>query len=369
MHVFVHLLNDFSGSPRILNDKIRVYRELGESCFVITNSPDGFISLEEGAHQLVSYAKHRNRIIWAFKLLAWYPRAALAILAVLRRGDTLHCNTLLTAPLLAAGRLRRAQCVSHVMETRIKPPLFKALLRSSVRMFADRVVYLSRYVAAEEAFPGTRIKVTTTYPAVDRAIFSAGLAHRSAPGPVEPGFRVGLICSLVWYKGVREFVSLARAVSDESMSFILVLNGTRDALARMLNGEALPANLEVHTNVRDVSALLARMHVLLSLTNRTGWVETFGLTLVEAMAFGKPVIAPNVGAPVEFVVPGENGYLVDESDLSSVLVVLRRLAGDPQLYSRLSSGASRAAAAFSPEAFREAVKREIDFLSGSPAGI
>jgi glycosyltransferase involved in cell wall biosynthesis len=45
--------------------------------------------------------------------------------------------------------------------------------------------------------------------------------------------------------------------------------------------------------------------------------ETFGLVLAEAMSAGLPVVAPNCGAPPEFV-DASNGCLVDPDDIESI---------------------------------------------------
>ena len=39
--------------------------------------------------------------------------------------------------------------------------------------------------------------------------------------------------------------------------------------------------------------------------------EGFGIVFLEAMAHGKPVLGPRVGAPAEFIHSGEHGLLVD----------------------------------------------------------
>lgn len=362
-HVFVHLLNDFSGSPRILNDRIRCYQQAGRDCFVVTNDGRGFISLDKVPHRLVSYAKHRMRLIWAARLVAWYPRAAMALIGVVRSGDTLHCNTLLTAPLMLVGRALGARCVSHIMESQIKPAAFKRVLRACVGRFADRVVYLSRYVAEEERFPGDALKSTVTYPAVNQRIFEAGSRYRAAVHHAGGGtFSVGMICSVAWHKGIREFVQLAGMASRGSMRFILVVNGSQESLLELLGLGVLPEQVEVLFNVADVSEVLSRIDVLVSLTNRRGWVETFGLTLVEAMAFGKPVIAPDVGAPREFVRNGHNGYLVDESDLHSIHALLQNLRLDSELWGRLSIGAAETASNYSPQSLRAAIDSELIFV-------
>ena len=54
---------------------------------------------------------------------------------------------------------------------------------------------------------------------------------------------------------------------------------------------------------RDVAACLDAMDVAIHASNR----EPFGRVLLEAMAVGRPVIAPREGGPTEIVADGETG--------------------------------------------------------------
>ena len=47
--------------------------------------------------------------------------------------------------------------------------------------------------------------------------------------------------------------------------------------------------------------------------------ETFGLTIIEAMGEGVPVIGLNVGTRVDFIKNGENGFLTNLIDLSEII--------------------------------------------------
>ena len=58
------------------------------------------------------------------------------------------------------------------------------------------------------------------------------------------------------------------------------------------------------------------------------WPEAFGLTLVEAMAAGKPIIATQVGAVPEIVRHGMEGWLVPPEDPSAMAEAVVRLLRD-----------------------------------------
>lgn len=53
--------------------------------------------------------------------------------------------------------------------------------------------------------------------------------------------------------------------------------------------------------------------------------EDFGMTVVEAMASGKPVIAPNEGGYKETVVNGKTGVLMDNIDVGSLVDAVKKI--------------------------------------------
>ena len=67
--------------------------------------------------------------------------------------------------------------------------------------------------------------------------------------------------------------------------------------------------------------------------------EGFGVTPLEAMACGVPVIATTVGAFEELVVDGQTGYLVPPGDVPAMAAALSRLAADTALRQRLGVAA------------------------------
>jgi glycogen synthase len=78
--------------------------------------------------------------------------------------------------------------------------------------------------------------------------------------------------------------------------------------------------------------------------------ESFGLILLEAMMFAKPVVCCRAGGMPEVVVDGETGLLAEPGDHGSLERCLARLIEDPALRQRLgTAGRRRYEARFVPE--------------------
>jgi O-antigen biosynthesis protein len=67
--------------------------------------------------------------------------------------------------------------------------------------------------------------------------------------------------------------------------------------------------------------------------------EALPLSIIEAMAFGKPIISTNVGGVVEIIRSGENGYVVDVGDAKTIAGLITRLYHEPALRRQLGQQA------------------------------
>lgn len=90
--------------------------------------------------------------------------------------------------------------------------------------------------------------------------------------------------------------------------------------------------------------------------------EDWGMTPLEAMSFGKPVIAVNQGGPRESVVDGVTGYLVPPEP-GAFADAMARLAGDPDLTRRLGEAATERVQMYDWSHF---VERFDDYLDSLP---
>jgi glycosyltransferase involved in cell wall biosynthesis len=81
-----------------------------------------------------------------------------------------------------------------------------------------------------------------------------------------------------------------------------------------------------------------RYHALL-FTSR--WAEPFGVTVLEAMARGLPVVATNRGGPAEVISDGENGLLVTSDDPKILAEEVKHLVQKPELAQKIRYTALR----------------------------
>lgn len=73
----------------------------------------------------------------------------------------------------------------------------------------------------------------------------------------------------------------------------------------------------------------------------TPWYEPFGLTPLEAMACGRPVIGSSVGGITFTVKEGETGFLVPPRDPDALAVQLNALFADPEAAPRMECAARK----------------------------
>jgi phosphatidylinositol alpha-1,6-mannosyltransferase len=77
--------------------------------------------------------------------------------------------------------------------------------------------------------------------------------------------------------------------------------------------------------------------------------EPWGLTILEAMAAGKPVVASSHGGPTEFVEDGRTGMLVNELDPESCAAALVQILQNRSLANEIGTRAAAKASQYSWE--------------------
>lgn len=117
----------------------------------------------------------------------------------------------------------------------------------------------------------------------------------------------------------------------------------------------LGGNITIYSRQSDVVPFYNATSLVLNLTNSQLAVETFGLTPLEAMSAGVPVIVPTKGGIAEMVEDGMNGYKIDVQQLNVIENKIRQIFEEKVLYSKLSENAIRHSAQYNPDIVLERI--------------
>jgi glycosyltransferase involved in cell wall biosynthesis len=111
-----------------------------------------------------------------------------------------------------------------------------------------------------------------------------------------------------------------------------------DRLIRLAGRLDLGERFTLNPYAADPASLLATCRaVIVSSVSHSGGPESFGRTVIEAWAHGKPVIAYAAGAPAAIIEHERDGLLVPEGDIGALAEALDRFDRSPDLAQRLGA--------------------------------
>jgi glycosyltransferase involved in cell wall biosynthesis len=353
----VHLLNDFSGSPFVFRQAIESLVDNGEDVHVFTATPsgNGFLSGIAGVKYIDLFYKW-NKNKWLTLLYFFIAQLAIffKVLFRARRNDIVYINSILPFGAALAGKLKGSQILYHVHEVSVKPISLKKFLLNVVEKTANRCIYVSQYVMS-----ATNIKTpdNVVYNALPNKFVDRANSFEALP---REQFTVLLLCSLKKYKGVLEFVEAAKSLPN--CMFELVANSDTKSISDFFSGMELPSNLIIHSAASDVHPFYQRADIVVNLSRPDEWIETFGMTALEAMVYGKPVIVPPVGGITELITDGVEGFRVDSRNVQDVVSKIALLSENSAMYCEMSIKAKLRSNAFTQEMFRMYLKRVIEMI-------
>ncbi|RYG87016.1 MAG: glycosyltransferase [Alphaproteobacteria bacterium] len=351
MIVFAHLLNDRSGSPRILNTVIEGLPEAEKAVLYIGSDGDGILGSARIPKQTYWYRRTGNRLLTLAALMLSQADLFWSLIRAsdIPRDAIIYANTLLPFGAALYGRLSGRPVIFHIHEASISPPIFKAALVMIARHTASRLIYVSR--THREMLPIDDRRATTVFNTIDKNLAEKAARHVYAPRRAGV-FTVLMLSYARDYKGIPEFFRLAASLIHRTdIAFHLVLSDLGPGTPLPLAGP----NVSMLPPTDDTADYFTAASLVLNLSRPDLCVETFGLTLLEAMAFGIPVIAPPVGGPAEIVTDREDGLLIDSRDAAALTCAVELLADDEILCARLSGTARATAARYSHNAFADGI--------------
>jgi glycosyltransferase involved in cell wall biosynthesis len=171
-------------------------------------------------------------------------------------------------------------------------------------------------------------------------------------------------------KGVHTAVEALGSLPDEAS---LELVGGWDAREEeRLRGLARELGVEekvYFAGQRDRTEIAAAYERADAVVFPVEWEEPWGLVPLEAMAKGRPVVATGRGGSAEYLRDGGNCLLFEAGDAGALADVLKRLADDAELRSRLREGGLQTAPRHTEAVLNEAVEEALTEASGSPQAV
>ncbi|AFU97760.1 family 2 glycosyl transferase [Simiduia agarivorans SA1 = DSM 21679] len=248
-----------------------------------------------------------------------------------------YVNTLVVyEPLLAA----KASNITGVMHVRELPAADEALcnvLGASAEDVKQHVLGLADGFIANSRSVADWLGEAARCSIVPNCI---NLTEQVAPLPNGERLQVAMLSSNLAKKGLDDFIEVAKRCAQSELPIDFLLYGPESVDLKVhMSNNSLPDSLSVCGYVANPNIALAKADVVVNLSH---FQESFGRSVLEAMAFGRTVIVYNWGALPELV--GEDvGFVVPYNQLGAVVDKLALLAHDRSLLKALGASAREVA--------------------------
>lgn len=336
--VCFHLFNDYSGSPKVLRQVIDDLLQHGCRVDLITSRGGVLDTLSKNDRLNIrhyDYCFSGRNIVTALR----YCRIQiytffLAFKYLFKQDAVFYINTLLPAGPALAGKLMGKKVVCHYHENAsVKGRSYK-MLSWIMQRTASEIICVSDWQRNSLKRKKNVFVIPNVLPQEFRDAFE-GIDPRTLNGTNT----VLMLSSLKGYKGIYEFIELSRRLPQ--YKFRLVINDTKENTRTFLSNLNIepPTNTEILCRQENVIPFYREASLVLNLSDKEKFVETFGLTALEAMTAGLPVIVPTAGGIADMVEHGMNGYRIDIKELDEIERHIDKILSDKELYNKLSSNA------------------------------
>jgi GT2 family glycosyltransferase/glycosyltransferase involved in cell wall biosynthesis len=279
-------------------------------------------------------------------------------------------RTAIVAPAAATAIEKRPAVVARHVDF-LPGPAIARLVRASVAR-ADRVSVNSWAVARDldpEGTLGDRLEVTT--PGIDLSAYDRDWGRAAEP-------EVLLLGTLMpWKRPDLALEAMARAAQSVPELHLTIagapMNDEGERLEQRLRERAAQPDLDGRVTfagqLADPREALSRAWCLLHCAER----EPFGNVVLQALASGRPAVAPDAGGPAE-IVDESCGRLYRAGDAEAAAAALVELLSSPLLVEKLGDGGRARAGWFEAEDARrrfaevalEAVAERAPSAAGAP---
>ena len=219
-------------------------------------------------------------------------------------------------------------------------PSFHAITKFSIEK-SDRITAVSQFLRQEtfNAFGCTACQVEVIYNFIDPDVYDRAKYPPLLREQLNGGRRVLMhVSNFRPVKRVRDIVRTYAKVRKAVPSVLVMVGDGPDRVDAEAEARALGVEKDVHFlgKIDAVAPLLAGADVFLLPSHS----ESFGLSALEALASGTPVVGYRTGGLVEVVRDGVTGTLCEVGDVDGMAAATVEILSDPNRWQTMSRDAA-----------------------------
>ena len=277
--------------------------------------------------------------------------------------DIIYVNTImLQEPLIAARNVGKPSVV-HARELISKDKALAERMSGNPDEIIGQVVRNSDFLIANSQATREEYDIHSNkyllYNRIDSSLFSLPLPSG------EGTLKVGLISSNLPKKGIYDFYQLALISSELGLDIKYILIGEKNEYIHNILENINDLGKEIKLECAGYySSTAEAMKLVDVVVNFSHFAESFGRTIAEGMAAGRPVIGYRWGALEELIVHEETGWLIEYLNFHEAIPILEKLSIEKRLLCEVGEkGRVRARKLFSVEVFQSQLSQIVNGIS------
>ncbi len=190
-------------------------------------------------------------------------------------------------------------------------------------------------------------RITVIHNGIDAGLFETEIEDKSGSRQkncldflVKNGsLLVGAAARLAPQKGLEVFIKAAALLAGnlQNINFVIIGEGPlRGKLEKLVDSLGLKGRVFFTGYIEDLPAAISRLDLFVLPSSKEG----LSITLLEALAASRPVVASNTGGVPEIIIDGETGCLVPPEDAPALARAIYKMIISPQDGARMA-GAGR----------------------------
>ena len=237
----------------------------------------------------------------------------------------------------------------------LSPPDFSPMLIKSIIFFGERfpkkilaVSNLARDYLVRDGL--NRDKIEVIFSGVDRELFEIKDVFRNVRNELNIGDHaklVGCIGRIIPQKGQKSLLlAIPEVIKKYPETFFLIVGGVflkeegyKEELLEIIKKNKIEDRVKFTGFRYDIGGLIRSLDILVFPSVAP---ESFGLSVLEAMALGKPVIATKVGGVCEIIEDGITGMLIEPDHPEQITDRIIQLLNDKEAFDRMGREAKEA---------------------------